>query len=129
MKPLLPLAVLLAVMIAGCGKTEPKPDPYAKYRDVQLKRGMGIGYIKQVFGEPDTFDEWWSETPDDDRTYARTFSRRRDSEHPHHVEELNYGAFGAHSQKSGHITRHRLKMTFVNDRLCTWYKSTPGDRE
>ena len=101
MKPLLPLAVLLAVMIAGCSKS----DPYAKYRDAQLKRGMKIADIKQQFGEPDSFREWSS------------------------VEELNYGAFGAHDQKKGHITKHRLSMTFVDGELEDWKKSTPIDRE
>ena len=101
MKPLLPLAVLLAVMFAGCSK----PDPYAKYRDVQLKRGMKIADIKQQFGEPDSFREWSS------------------------GEELNYGAFGAHDQKKGHITKHRLSMTFAKGVLVDWEKSAPIERE
>ena len=124
MKPLLPLAVLLAVMIAGCSK--PAPDPYAKYREAQLKRGMKITDIKQQFGEPDSYEDWWNEDGDDS-VYPR--SSHKSPECPHHVEELGYGAFGAHSQKSGHITRHRLSMKFIDGKLYTWEKSTPVDRE
>ncbi len=122
MKPLLPLAVLLAVMIAGCSK----PDPYAKYRDVQLKREMKIADIKQQFGEPDSFDDWWNKDPDTSRYSGMS---QRSSEYPNHVQELNYGAFGAHDQKRGHITKHRLSMTFVDGELYEWEKSTPIDRE
>ena len=61
MKPLLPLAVLLAVMIAGCGRSDRKSDPIAKYRDAQLKCRMQIADIKQQFGEPDSYEDWWNE--------------------------------------------------------------------
>ena len=136
MKPLLPLAVLLAVMIAGCSKSDPKPDPYAKYRDVQLKRGMKIADIKQQFGEPDRYLDWWSDTPDDNESSrygishpSNKSSDEPSSETPYHVEELGYGAFGAHSQDRGHITKHRLSMWFVDGELYSWMKSTPIDRE
>ena len=98
MKPLLPLAVLLAVMIAGCCKS----DPYAKYSDAQLKRGMKIDDIKRRFGEPDSC----------------SFG-----------DELKYGAFGAYDQKKGHITKHRLSMTFAEGVLVDWEKSAPIERE
>lgn len=124
MKPLLLLAVLLAVMIAGCNKS----DPYAKYRDVQLKRRMKIADIKQQFGEPDSFDEWWNKDPDVTKSYQR-YSDQQSPESPHHVQELNFGAFGAHDQKKGHITKHRLSMTFLDGELYTWEKSTPSNRE
>jgi hypothetical protein len=125
MKPLLPLAVLLAVAIAGCSK--PAPDPYAKYRDVQLKRGMKIADLKQQFGEPDKFREWWNPKPD--IKHNREYSDQRSVVRPHHVQELNYGAFGAHSQNSGHVTRHRLQMTFLDGELYEWEKSTPIGRD
>ncbi len=125
MKPLLPLAVLLAVMIAGCSKS----DSYAKYRDVQLKRGMKIADIKQQFGEPDSFNDWWNKDFDSYSSYGDSSYRQQSPEHPYHVEELNYGAFGAHDQKRGHITKHRLSMTFVDGELHDWNKSTPIDRE
>lgn len=125
MKPLLPLAVLLAVGIAGCSKSEPKPDPYAKYRDVQLKRGMKIADIKQQFGEPDSFDEYWSM----DLENLSWGNPQRSPEFPHPVKRLSYGAFGAHSQSSGHVTRHRLRMTFVDGELYEWEKSTPVGRD
>lgn len=112
MKPLLPIAVLLAVMFAGCSKS----DPYAQYRDAQLKRGMKIADIKQQFGEPDSFREWDS-------------SSTQSAVHPYHREELNYGAFGTHDQKKGHVTKYRLSMTFVDGELEDWKKSTPIDRE
>ena len=131
MKPLLPLAVLLAVVIAGCSK--PAPDPYAKYREAQLTRGMKIADIKQQFGEPDSYRDWWNKDPDDNQSYSRDNRplRRyqRSPEYPHHIEELGYGAFGAHSQTKGHITKHRLSMTFVDGKLYTWEKSTPTDRD
>ena len=123
MKPLLPLAVLLAVMIAGCSKS----DPYAKYRDAQLKRGMKIADIKQQFGEPDSFAEWWNKTPDLYRGFQPSFSSKQSLEHPYQVEELDYGAFGAHDQKKGHITKYRLSMSFVDGELRNWEKSTPID--
>ena len=132
MKPLLPLAVLLAVMFAGCSKS----DPYAQYRDAQLKRGMKIADIKQQFGEPDSFREWWNKTPDLSngfhdlsRGFQPSFSSKQSLEHPYHVEELDYGAFGAHDQKKGHITKYRLSMSFVDGELHNWEKSTPIDRE
>lgn len=125
MKPLLSLAVLLAVAIAGCSKS----DPYAKYRDVQLRRGMKTADIKQQFGEPDRYDDdWWNKDPDADKDYNE-YSSQRSPEYPHHVETLNYGAFGAHNQHVGHMTKHRLTMTFVDGELYTWEKSTPvGDK-
>jgi len=123
MKPLLPLAVLLAVTIAGCSK--PAPDPYAKYRDVQLKRGMKIADIKQQFGEPDSFNDVWAKYSDGEGP----FKPRRIPGYPHAVKFLSYGAFGAHSQKSGHITRYRLEMTFVDGELYSWRKTTPIGRE
>ena len=122
MKPLLPLAVLLAVLIAGCSK--PTPDPYAKYRDVQLKRGMKIADIKQQFGEPDRYDDYWTNARDDSG-----YSKQRSSKCPNHSETLGYGAFGAHSPKKGHITKHRLSLTCVDGELYTWEKSTPINRE
>ena len=122
MKPLLPLAVLLAVMFAGCSKS----DPYAQYRDAQLKLGMKIADIKQQFGEPDSFDEWWNKEPDGSRWYS---SKNQHFPESHHVQELNFGAFGAHDQKKGHITKHRLSMTFVDGELYNWEKSTPIDKE
>ena len=121
MKLLPPLAVLLAVGIAGCSKS----DPFAKYRDVQLTVGMKLADIKQQFGEPDSFDECWNEDPE-----PRFFSghpRQESPGYPYHIQELNYGAFGAHDQKTGHITKHRLSMTFVDGKLCDWEKSTPID--
>jgi len=122
--PLLPPAVLLAVTIAGCS------DPYAKYRDVQLKRGMKIADIKQQFGEPDSFDEWWSESLTTTRLrFDSSWSSQKSPVHPYHLQELKYGAFGAHDQKRGHITKHRLTMTFVDGELYNWEKSTPIDRE
>lgn len=121
MRSLLPLAVLLSVMIAGCSKS----DPYAKYRDVQLKRGMKIADIKQQFGELDSFDDFWFEpgVPLDYR------SSEQSPEHTKHYQDLNYGAFGAHDQKKGHITKHRLSMTFVDGELRNWNKSTPVGSE
>ena len=130
MKPLLPLAVLLAVGIAGCSK--PAPDPYAKYRDVQLKRGMRIADIKQEFGQPDGYSDWWNDGPDDNgrsRGGSRKGSLHKSQEYSHYVEELGYGGFGAHSQKSGHITKHRLSMWFVDGELYSWEKSNPINRE
>lgn len=132
MKPLLPLAVLLAVAIAGCSKS----DPNAKYRDAQLKRGIKIADIKEQFGEPDMYDDWWNKDPDNvkstnydyDESYSE-WSLQQSPENPHHVEELNYGAFGTHSPKKGHITKHRLSVTFVDGELYTWEKSTPSNRE
>ena len=132
MKTLLPLAVLLAFTIAGCSKTEPKPDPkpdpYAKYRGAQVTVGMKIADIKQQFGEPDSFDDWWNKDPNGEEHYGWDYSQES-PERPHHVEKLNYGAFGAHSQTRGHITKHRLSMTFVDGKLYSWEKSTPVDRE
>ena len=84
MKPLLPLAASLAVTIAGCSK----PAPYAKYRDVQLKRGMKIADIKQRFGEPDSFDEWWSKNLDVDKHYEE-YADQQSPTYPRHVQELN----------------------------------------
>lgn len=130
MKPLLPLAVLLAVMIAGCSK--PAPDPYAKYREAQLKRGMKLADIKQQFGEPDRYLDWRSDTPDDNESSRYGRSRipyPQSPKAPYHVEELGYGAFGAHNQQLGHITKHRLSMWFVDGELYSWEKSTPIDRE
>ena len=125
MKPLLPLVVLLAVGIAGCSKSEPKPDPYAKYRDAQLTVGMKIADLKQQFGEPDSYHDGYSSSS---HSTSMVYSEPS-PEYPHHVEKLEYGPFGAHSQKWGHITKHRLSMKFIDGELYTWEKSTPVDRE
>lgn len=100
MKLLPLLAVLLSVGIAGCS------DPHAKYRDAQLTVGMTIAEIKQQFGEPDSFI-----APDGNE------------------QMLRYGAFGAHDQKRGHVTRYRLSLTFVDGKLIDWDKSTPINGE
>ena len=47
----------------------------------------------------------------------------------YHVEELGYGAFGAHDQKRGNITKHRLSMWFLDGELVSWEKSTPVGRD
>lgn len=101
MRYAVPLAVLLAVGIVGC-----KSDPYAKYRDAQLRTGMTIDEIKEQFGEPDCY------RPEDNGRSV-----------------LNYGAFGAHHQSIGHVTRYRLSLTFWNGKLRDWEKSTPVGRE
>lgn len=116
------LAVLMVVGIAGCSKS----DPYAKYRDAQLKQGMTIAEIKQQFGEPDSFGDYWRDGLDETRGFS---SPNPGPEYPYHFEVLNYGAFGAHHQKLGHITKHRLSLTFVNGELREWSKSTPIDGE
>jgi len=103
MKPL--LALLLAVVIAGCVK----PDPYAKYRDAQLKRGMTIADIKMLLGEPDNYE-------DSNSKYANG--------QPCFIEILKYGAFGTQSHQY-FVTYHRLEMTFHNSALYEWRKSTP----
>ncbi len=125
MKPLLPLAVLLAVGIAGCSKS----DPYAKYRDAQLKRGMKIAEIIQQLGQPDHYRDWWDDDPNNPIWESYTDQWQLSPECPYHVEELDYGAFGAHSQRSGHVTKHRLTMTFVDGELYTWRKSAPINGE
>jgi len=140
----LPLAVLLAVMFAGCSKSA----PYAQYRDAELKSGMKIADIKQQFGEPDSFVEWWNKDPDGSRFMS--YSSKQSVEYPHHVEELNYEAFGAHDQKKGRITSDAdrdnlanyvfgahdqkkghitLSITFVDGELYGWKKSTVIDME
>lgn len=128
MKPLLPFAVLLAVGIAGCSK----PDPYAKFRDIKLERGITISDVKQQLGEPDNYEDWW-----DDRPSLTCSSSRKDygaspkqgEEHPYHAQKLGYGCFGAHDQKKGHITKHRLTLVFVDGELTCWERSTPVGRD
>ena len=131
MKPLLPLAVLLAVAIAGCSKSDPKPDPYAKYRDAQLTVGMKIANIKQQSGEPDMYESGWShsrgsrissDTPTKE-LYGGTVIN-----YPYRIENLGYGAFGVDRMRD-HTTKYRLSMTFVDGESYKWEKSTPGDRE
>ena len=132
MKPLLPLAVLLAVAIAGCSKSAPEPDPYAKYRDAQLTVGMKIADIKQQFGQPDMYESGWSgsrgssissDVPSKE-LYGGTVL-----DYPYRIENLGYGAFGVSGGYGGHTTKHHLSMTFVDGELYKWEKSTPGDRE
>ena len=117
MKRMLPLGAVLvvgiAIGIAVCSKSD--PDPYAKYRDVQLKRGMKIADLKQQFGEPDSFDESGIYRLD-----------HESQEYQRYAITLKYGAFGAHHQKVVHVTRYRLEMTFADGKLRTWSKSTPG---
>ena len=136
MKQILPLGAVLVVGIAigipigipigiaVCSKSD--PDPYAKYRDVQLKRGMKIADLKQQFGEPDRFEEYWI---DDLDLVGYRQSRQQSPAYPYHVQQLNYGLFGAHSQESGHVTHYRLYMTFVDGELYNWNKSAPVGRD
>jgi hypothetical protein len=116
MNRILLLVVLLVAGVAGC-------DSNAKYRDAQLKRGVKIADIKQQFGEPDSYDDWWDKFPYDSQI---SWGRKQSPEYPHHIEKLKYGAFGAHNQRTGHVTQYRLSMTFVNDELYTWEKSAPA---
>ena len=118
---MLPL-VLFVVGVAGCS-------PYAKYRDVQLTVGMNVADIKQHFGEPDSYNDRWNKYPQASVDYGSDHSNKQSSEHTHHVEELGYGPFGAHSQKVGHVTKYRLSMTFVDGRLQKWVKSAPSNSE
>lgn len=131
MKPLLRLPVLLAVGMAGCSETEPKPDPYAKYRDAQLTVGMKIADIKQQFGQPDMYESGWSHSRGSNissdvpskKLYGGTVL-----DYPYRIENLGYGAFGVY-RFGDHTTKHRISMTFVDGELYKWEKSTPGHRE
>ena len=44
-------------------------------------------------------------------------------EYKFHYQSLNYGAFGAHNQKTGHITKYRLMLQFLDGKLIDWKKS------
>ncbi len=134
MKPLLPFAILLVAGIAGCGKSATPPDPYAKYRDIKLERGIPIANVKQQLGEPDNYEDWWNESPTvwsplASRSSALGASTEQDASHPYHAQKLGYGCFGAHDQKKGHITKHRLTLVFVDGELACWERSTPVGRE
>jgi hypothetical protein len=93
----------------------------AKYRDAQLQIGMTIYEVKKNFGEPDSYEQCWSKY---DST-GSTGSSTEDPKYPFHIEELEYGAFGAHSQRSGHVTKYRLTMSLVDGQLREWSKSAP----
>ena len=132
MKPLLPLAVLLAVGIAGCSKSDPKPDPkpdaYAKFRDAQLTVGMKIADIKKQFGQPDMYESGWSNSrgshissdAPSKELYGGTIL-----DYSYRIENLGYGAYRA----TEYSTEHHLSMTFVDGELYEWEKSPEGDRE
>ena len=130
MKPLLALplfavlllALLLAAVIAGSGKA----DPYAKYRDIQLKRGMTVFSIKLLLGEPDNYDDGWSNHPST-RFPGEVFYDYTPGKH--YIQDLNYGGFGAFSQHTGHVTKYRLSLRFMNGLLYLWEKSTPIGKE
>jgi hypothetical protein len=136
MKPLLPLAVLLAVGIGGCSKSDPKPDPkpdlYAKYRDVQLTVGMKIADIKQQFGEPDMYESGWSHSRG---SYISSDVPSKELyggivlDCPYRIENLGYRAFGVNRMYGDPATKYYLSMTFVDGELYKWEKSTPGDKE
>lgn len=99
-------------------------DPYAKYRDVQLVRGMWIDDIKAQLGEPDVGWDYWTDSPG-----GRSGPEQRDLLHPHYGQQLKYGAFGARDDDGGDTTRHRLSLTFTDGKLISWGKSKPvGER-
>jgi hypothetical protein len=86
---------------------------------------MGIATVKEQLGEPDSYQDAYC----DDKLYLPWGRRTRDREHPYYVQQLDYGPFGAHSQRVGHITKYRVKMKFVDERLHEWSKSAPGPEE
>ena len=96
--------LLIVLFIFGCGgdNEDPNDDPYAKYRDAQLRQKMTIVEIKKEFGEPDSYRNYW-----DNARYGYR-ADKRDKNHERHVETLKYGAFDVHYEKIGNVTGHCL---------------------
>ena len=121
------ITLLGAFMVLGCAKT----DINAKYRDAQLVVGLTVEEIDSRFGEPDSFSDYWNSdgsryfVSDTEVGPASAYSKDNIKTHTHHIQHLRYGAFGAHDQQRGHVTKHRLSLFFVNGKLTDWEKSTP----
>lgn len=88
---------------------------------------MTIESIKGKFGEPDSYEEFYCRNPNGKVSYGTDHSDTKDADRKYHVEYFRYGAFGAHSQKAGHVTKYRLCLTFVDGKLVSWSKSAPSD--
>jgi len=121
------VALLFVASLSSCSKKKEVVDPNAKFHDAQLRVGMPISEIKKQFGEPDKFEEFWSDGPGSTNKYFGT--SRPSQKFPYHVEKLGYGPFGAHNQKVGYVTRYRMQLTFFESKLTEWEKAVPIDEK
>jgi hypothetical protein len=116
---------LAALATLTCLASSCRKDPNAPYRNIQLTKGMAIAVVKESLGEPDSYDDRYC----DHFLSAHFSSRTRDAKYRYYMQELGYGPFGAHNQRVGHITKYRLKMTFIDGRLHEWSRSAPAQEE
>lgn len=103
-----------------------KVDPFTKYRDIQLTKGERIDSIKAELGEPDAYSEYWVERANSiPGNRLTSYDGVQTERFQHLYQELSYGAFGAHNQVRGHMTKHRLTLHFSDGKLFNWTKSAP----
>ena len=74
-----------------------------EYR-IALHEGLGIHEARELLGQPDSFA-------------SNTLQGRR-------TEVIRYGPFAAKT-KDGHVTKHRLTLTFVGGYLVEWESAEP----
>ncbi|MEX2287716.1 MAG: hypothetical protein WD648_11545 [Planctomycetaceae bacterium] len=119
--------LLLGILI-GCNAATDTDTRIAKYRDAKLSEGLSLQSVKKEIGEPDTYSDYWIR-PGGRVKYTTDFDDFKTSVYTSHVESLGYGPFGAHNQKTGHVTKHRLSLTFVDGKLHEWERSAPIDNQ
>jgi hypothetical protein len=99
----------------------------SKLEAVAINHGMSKEQIRDTLGQPDDIamfqpgEDFSSVAPI--RTYA--YSCIHDTDPSTLREVWSYGPFGAYQPKPGHITKFRLQIVFVADKVLKWSKSAP----
>ena len=128
------LAILIA-LTAGCGSREPA-DPYAKYRDAQIALGMTQAEIVGMLGQPDDFDHvpkkpipaaLTNATPQRQSLREAFVTARELLGEDKDKATYRYSPFGAHNPRIGHVTKYRLTVEFIDEKVVDWKKEAPLD--
>jgi len=101
--------------------------PRSNLEYVEVNYGMSKEQIRDMLGQPDDIE---IVPPGESATY---FDEDDDSTRR---EVWGYGPFGAYRQSSSgsrnfasHITKYRLLVMFVGDKVVEWTKSAPLDEQ
>src|SRR5688572_18812424 len=100
--------VLAHITVLGCSPHASKRD--TNYREAQLKVDSSMREIKSRFGEPDSCNDGWDDSPSGDHFYR--YHAPSAAMYPYHVEKLGYGPIPGDARPQ----KYELELTFVDER-------------
>ena len=98
---------------------------------VEINYGMSKEQIRDMLGQPDDIARF---QPGENlssvaKITAYTYTCILDTDPSTLREVWSYGPFGAYRPSSGHITKFRLQIVFVGDKVVEWTKSAPMNEQ